>query len=242
MKKRNRTSVDDSFQEKQRTGKDYSLSENVLKLSREACFTVAATGFILSAAQDCDAAIVYSGTLNVTLGLNDTQSLDLDGGGYDLRFELDRRFVPGGPYNYAIAQALVNGGIIGAGNAVQNFSASESISGASLINTGYLFWARTFGTLHPGYEFSYSSPGYVGFRLELDGGDKYGWVQIKDIPSNARSYTIVDWAYEDSGNPIKTGETGVVPEPSGLALLACGAAGIYALRKKKTTKRSMPYA
>jgi MYXO-CTERM domain-containing protein len=53
----------------------------------------------------------------------------------------------------------------------------------------------------------------------------------------ANSITLKDWAYENSGSPIHPGDTGLsaAPEPStaAMALLAAGAAGIVALRRRR---------
>ena len=43
--------------------------------------------------------------------------------------------------------------------------------------------------------------------------------------------TIIDYAYADVGESISVGQT--VPEPGSLALLALGAAGVSAWRRKR---------
>ena len=76
--------------------------------------------------------------------------------------------------------------------------------------------------------------GYLGLRFALEGGGHaYGWAKIERVSSgNAR---LLGWAYEDSGRSIHITGTGEapVPEPSGLSLLALGAAGVTAMRKKR---------
>ncbi len=78
--------------------------------------------------------------------------------------------------------------------------------------------------------------GYFGFRFNLEvdspnataGTTVYGWAQVERVsPSSGR---LLQWAYDDSGAPI---QVGVVPEPGTLSLLALGAAGIAALRKRR---------
>ena len=82
---------------------------------------------------------------------------------------------------------------------------------------------------------------FVGFRItdpDVNSGNPvYGWFRL-DLPTSgptAVSSEVFDFAYEDSGNPILVGQT-VVPEPSSLALLAMGAAGLCAFRSRKTKR------
>lgn len=66
----------------------------------------------------------------------------------------------------------------------------------------------------------------------------YGWIRLKYTESSGNTYpnsiTVVDWAYTIDGSPIDAGDIGV-PEPGtgALALLAAGAAGIAAWRKRR---------
>lgn len=75
------------------------------------------------------------------------------------------------------------------------------------------------------------SPGsYMGFVVE-DGEDKhYGWLEVT-WDGDAEIFQILSGAYESEANlgiPITP-----IPEPSSLALLAAGAAGVAALRRRK---------
>jgi hypothetical protein len=78
--------------------------------------------------------------------------------------------------------------------------------------------------------------GYAAIRLS--NGD-LGWMKIAvgtDFLGYPTSVAILSWAYNDvPGAPIVTGETANTPEPNSLALalLATGAVGVLAFRRRK---------
>jgi hypothetical protein len=77
--------------------------------------------------------------------------------------------------------------------------------------------------------------------FNLADGTHYGWAQVSaNVDADSATFTLIDWAYQDVPNAeIKAGEGAVVPEPSALALLALGAAGVAAVRRfrKQRTDR-----
>ncbi len=85
------------------------------------------------------------------------------------------------------------------------------------------------GGLHSGAE-------YVGFKFQLTGQTHYGWA---NITLGGSGLTFNDWAYESTADtPIAAGA--VVPEPAqsaaGLGLLALGAAGVAAFKRRAKAK------
>ena len=84
-----------------------------------------------------------------------------------------------------------------------------------------------------------SSNNYVGFRFLNEGNGlvNYGWLQVSlgtSFTDSSRS--IVGYAYETNGTGITVGNTSTAtPEPSSLALLSIGAAGLAAYRRRRAT-------
>ena len=82
-----------------------------------------------------------------------------------------------------------------------------------------------------------SGTGFLGLEFERNGNTHYAWLRLQleepwsDVGS-ADKVTIVDWAWESvPGRSIEAGA--VVPEPSTLTLLATGALGVHAFRKRR---------
>ncbi len=82
--------------------------------------------------------------------------------------------------------------------------------------------------------------GFVGFRLDVGGGHfQYGWIQLQVDPQRGGPITVLAAGLETSVNtPIHIDPTessaAIVPEPAtfGLSLLALGAVGVSALKRR----------
>jgi hypothetical protein len=70
--------------------------------------------------------------------------------------------------------------------------------------------------------------GYAGFVFDPSGTPLYGWLQIQ-FDAGGTTFTVLQWAYEDSGAPIPVG---MVPEPATAIMLGLGLAAIGAVGRR----------
>ncbi|HEY4089142.1 MAG TPA: PEP-CTERM sorting domain-containing protein [Bryobacteraceae bacterium] len=129
------------------------------------------------------------------------------------------------------------------GQYAKNFAAGGHISAAAgvLAASGAriakaVFSASSVGSFLPG------APGYVGFALDQGGGNiNYGWLKLEfsfDPQTTQGVLEALGFGYETTaGKAIAAGDTGgtATPEPGTMALgiLAAGAAGVVALRRRR---------
>ncbi len=111
----------------------------------------------------------------------------------------------------------------------------------TLVGPGGSFYdVRNFGTAYSTF-FAFNgnwediSGGYLGLRFQISSAWHYGWMRLDVHNPSTLDGTIrpLAWAYED------VADTGVaipdeIPEPGSLSLLALGAIGLAAWRRKRT--------
>jgi hypothetical protein len=195
-------------------------------------------GVALAAPAAAEATIVYSGVINLSIpnnfdgvyinlvtGATGTSGGSVSGwnwnpynGGTNLQFFWDSAPV-----------ANVNGGLSLDATTYAALAANAPItSGGNYLNTtaaaATANW-RTAGGVNA----------YLGVRFinSATNQTNFGWIHLNTTGTTGFPATIVDYAYENAGGSILAGQ---VPEPSTFAMLgvmAAGAIGVRAWRKRK---------
>lgn len=197
-------------------------------VKRRAAYSLAA----VAAAGSAEAAVVYSGTQNISIAQFNSLNLDIDGDSQgDL---LLKNYVFGGG-NYQGAQVNFFPGKMvtfnaGALNYVTALNAGFTVDTAAL---GNFVGSMAYGAANPNAQFNTASGKFIGLQFPSGTNNYNAWVRV-DVNNSGGSFNVVDWAYESvPGIGIVTG---VVPEPvSSLGLLAAGAAGVAVLRRRRAS-------
>jgi hypothetical protein len=216
-------------------------------LARTAVAAAVAVGFGLAAApQQAQAVVIYSGTVNLNVPTT-TSGIYLNvvtgvfattpGGatGWDIN--------PWGSSSFNVwanNAASTLSGVVGnnasttlVDNLPLGYLVDPAAAQAAYLRTGS---SETTG----GFAFLLSSSSnYIGFKFldESDNTYKYGWAHFSlSASTSSQPRTLIDYAYESSGGSIMVGDIGAVPEPSALALMSLGGAGLLAMIRRRQQK------
>lgn len=162
---------------------------------------------------------------------NDSHSWNIDGtGGAEL--ELRGIFSTVGMKDFAAGF-----GVATETTSLRNFGQSQYVLSDNLnAATNAIYSVLYSGLIGYANGFTSGASGYIGFQFKPENTTLYGWAEVILTESPSLSFRVVQWAYEDLGANIKTGDTGAaIPEPAGaatgLGLLALGAAGVRRMRR-----------
>jgi hypothetical protein len=210
---------------------------------------LAVVGLAAWSARSADASVIYSGPVNAPINTSSSYNIDFDhDGNTDAQFGTHAGSTSGQNYlklyvlspNPSNAQLLYDSpnNVTAGLTAGTPIGAAPADSNNAWTTNDKVLYDTTGGTAFQGH-FTPGNPAYAGlsFTSKTDATQVYyAWAQFETIDgsSTSPSGVLIDYAYESSPNtPIIAGDTGPVPEPSSLALLATGAAGLAAYRGRR---------
>jgi hypothetical protein len=220
------------------------------RTTRHKCVSVSASRWIayasagaasaLASATSAEAEIHYSGPINILFPPDapKVKKLPLDQAADYLVFKRGKEAGNVGAF-FRLRAGLGVGQFVG-----QEFSTHASVSairGDRYVSRGHFTYpAYTYGTLKDPH---FTSPSFVGFRFNGGSGFQYGWARVY-FNKDTLDFTVIDYAWADPGEPIKTGQTSSSTFSEGtnegsLGLLALGAAGLRAWLKSRVANHTL---
>jgi hypothetical protein len=97
---------------------------------------------------------------------------------------------------------------------------------------GAFFATLAYGAGYANSQFLSPGIGFIGFRFDVGNGMQFGWARVNMGGTTGNEFTLIDYAWGDPGDMIRTGQT-AIPEPGSLGLLAVGAVGLVFWRKRR---------
>lgn len=198
------------------------------KVAKRVAYSAAASAAAL-AATTADAQISYSGVQDISIAQFNSQPLNIDGDAYN-DILLKNYVFGGGNYqgatvNYSPGQLV---GFTTSLTYATALAAGDPID-ASTVGPSF-FGGLAYGAANPDAQFNNATDAYLGLSFPSGGDTFYGWIRVT-IDNAAGTFVVNDWAYNTvAGEGILAGAT---PEPGTLGLLAAGAAGLAAVRRRK---------
>ncbi|MCX6853802.1 MAG: PEP-CTERM sorting domain-containing protein [Verrucomicrobia bacterium] len=206
-------------------------------------FLLLTSAFILPAAS---AAVIYSGLQNVPIPLSLPQGQD--GVFLNVWTNATANSQPGSFNTAPWMNPFLGGTAFANGNllcpvidAPSNPMAPDTIvnlapgayiySGLNFCDGENVSSGHTAGSVTPN-KFTLGLPGFLGFKFKpaVSGSAYYGWAQV--VFSNTGPGSIIDWAYDDTGDFMFAGSVLPVPEPSRALLVMIGLVGVLTRRRR----------
>jgi hypothetical protein len=219
--------------------------------SRWAAYTMAGAATALVGARSADGTIIYSGLINQHFdaapgplpGSLHTFQLDQPGDYFILQHVRHQPDPAIGSAVFGLV-GILSAGFVGLATVVggKTYAYASKLAFGQHISAGHFLAATASfpGYLAAGHGFPNSQwlnagTGFIGFKFNGGAGVQYGWARVtmdSGLPDLGHTFTLVDYAFGDPGQQILTGQTSVPESGSSLGLLALGAVGVLALRRK----------
>ncbi len=187
---------------------------------------VGAIAAVGAPAKSTQAAVVYSGPLNINI----PNTID----GLYINLVTGAATTPASTPGYDLNPYVTAGSWrnFGPASDIGAASAIASLTPGTLIDASGAFIAQGAGT---GFDAGFGNTAILGIRFvrESDSATLFGWVRLTlpGSPSATAAGTLVDYAYENTGAGITAGATTPAPT-AGMAVLALGGVGMLARRRK----------
>ena len=214
--------------------------------SRWLAYAGAGAATSLTGVSSADAEIHYSGHVDVTFQHNDTKTFQfsIEPGAF-LAFRHESNWSDDVGAAFFHAEGAQSGAFVGYFIGFEYAYVSRIKGGGNrYISDGYFIADKGgyyFGTMAAGGggkggAWKKRGTAFVGFRFNNGAGRQYGWARVHMGGQNTNfTFTVLDYAWADPGEPIKPGETSSsdasVPSEGSLGLLAIGAAGLVLWRQ-----------
>ena len=208
--------------------------------SRWLAYAAAGAASALGLACSAEGEVHYSGQINAffPFGMQNLKTFPLDQRGDSVVF---------GRGSFGFPQVTINGlerpGAI-AGTSTTGWAFVQALRfGRYLSSLHFVYGGYGYASLRDRHFYSPSySPKFFGFRFRGSSGIQYGWMRVYGN-SNTIDFKVIDYAWADPGEPIKTGQTSsngdqvnVVPDQGSLGLLALGGASLMAWLRRRTER------
>lgn len=204
---------------------------------RRGAYSLAAGAAASLVAADASAVVVHSGPQNISVVPGTPVPINFDGNAFqDVSFSNISNFLGSG-------NSYQGGSVLSYPGKFVSFSSGityvTALGNGALIDSSSSFAgfaaSLAFGSSNPNAQFNTANGAFVGLTFPGGPNNYFGWVRV-DIDNAAGSFVIRDWAYEDQpGVGITT--PAAIPEPSSLAFLAAGAAGVGLMRRLRRSSK-----
>ena len=218
-----------------------------IKNNRWYAYAAAGAAATLAGAQSAEADITHIvvGSPGGDIGVGDDLYFSLAGSAALNLFNVDLSSSSPGVFG-AMNVGVFNGGsffgtMVGFSSA--GFNYASNLAPAANISTQNFLGSSVFATMV--FAFGYTNEqfidtgGFLAFRFDAGAGTQFGWARVSsngDSPAN--TFVLEEYAFGDVGEAVSVGQTASIPEPASLGLLAMGAVGLLANRRRRSASAS----